>query len=251
MTPLVGVVLAGGEGKRMRSAVPKPIQEVCGKPMILYLVESLVELGVAEVVVVVGRNAEAVAAVIGAAGPWQVPVRFARQENPRGTGDAAATALGVLNGLPDVVIVPSDAPLLEAATLRRLAGELASGSAAALLTSVMDDPTGYGRVLRSQAGKVLRLVEEGDATPAQRALSEVGCSTYCFAAAPLRAALDELAPDNVLGELYLTDVIGLLVAAGHQVATVVAPAAEVMGVNDPDQLAAVEAVLAAKGRPPA
>lgn len=246
---LLGVILAAGEGKRMRSPVPKAIQPLCGRPMISYLIDSLGSLGLDEIVVVVGASEAEVAAALASQPAGATPVRLARQPQPLGSGDAAAAGLAQVQGDAVVIIVPVDTPLLGAETLGHLLDAHGEAQVAAtMLVTEREDPFGYGRVLRSPAGEVLGLVEEGDASAAERALREVGTSIYCFSLSPLRQALSQLRPDNAQGELYLTDVIGLMVAAGHRVGAMAAPAQEVMGVNDPEQLAAAEAVLRGRMR---
>ena len=175
---------------------------------------------------------------------------FVEQPVQRGTGEAALIGL---SGLPDdleggadfdadVIVLPGDTPLLTAETI----GELVrrhreSDVAATVLTAVLDDPTGYGRVVRGKNGRVARIVEHRDATPEEREIAEVNTSIYCFKRSLLAPALRRLEPDNAQGEYYLTDVISVLATAGHAVDSVVAPsAAEASGVNDRLQLAAAE-----------
>jgi bifunctional UDP-N-acetylglucosamine pyrophosphorylase/glucosamine-1-phosphate N-acetyltransferase len=167
------------------------------------------------------------------------------QEQQNGTGHAVRIALAALGEgalAPDdvVVIVPGDAPLLRPETLSDMVAlHLRTRAAATLLTAELDDPTGYGRIVRTAAGDVARIVEERDADDATRAIREVGTSVYAFAAGPLQAALDRITTDNAQGEEYLTDVIGILVADGRPVAAhPAAEAGETAGVNDRVQLAA-------------
>jgi bifunctional UDP-N-acetylglucosamine pyrophosphorylase/glucosamine-1-phosphate N-acetyltransferase len=168
------------------------------------------------------------------------------QEQQRGTGDAVRRALDALPAVAGtVLVVPGDVPLLTGATVQRLLdAHEAAGAVATLLTARMADPTGYGRVLRDVAGGVLGIVEQRDATAGQLDIDEVGTSIYAFDAAALRDALARLTTDNVQGEEYLTDVIGIFVADGRQVGAVIATdAAEVAGVNDRAQLADAGAAL--------
>jgi bifunctional UDP-N-acetylglucosamine pyrophosphorylase/glucosamine-1-phosphate N-acetyltransferase len=188
-------------------------------------------------VVVVGAGRDAVTAHLGRIAPSAVPVVQAEQ---RGTGHACRVAL---EAVPDVdgtvLVLPGDAPLLRTETLRRLVEEHQSGGAVAtLLTAVLQDPTGYGRVLRRPGGAVDAIVEHRDATDEQRLVAEINTSVYAFEAGPLRDALTRLSAGNAQGEEYLTDVVGLFVAAGLTVGALEAPALETAGVNDRLQLAA-------------
>ena len=241
--PAAVVVLAAGEGTRMRSATPKVLHALAGRTLLGHVVAAVRELQPDRLLVVVGHAREQVTAELARLDPAATAVVQAEQN---GTGHAVRVAL---QDLPDlagtVVVVPGDAPLLTAATLRRLVEEhQASGAATTLLTAVVDDPTGYGRVLRDDSGRVLRVVEHRDADEATRAVREVGTSVYAFAAEPLREALARLQTDNAQGEEYLTDVVGLHRDAGLGLAAVLAPdAAETAGVNDRVQLAEAARLL--------
>jgi bifunctional UDP-N-acetylglucosamine pyrophosphorylase/glucosamine-1-phosphate N-acetyltransferase len=174
---------------------------------------------------------------------------FVEQSEQRGTGDAAAHGMSAFPGddLDDdstIVVLPGDAPLLQPATLDELvASHVANGSAATLLTSVLEDPTGYGRVIKAPDGRVLRIVEQRDAGPAELEEREVATSIYAFRRDLLGPALRHLSPDNSQGEFYLTDVVGALGGMGHRVGRVQAPAEETQGVNDRWQLALAEREL--------
>ncbi len=231
----------------MKSERPKPLHRLCGKPMIMYVLDALGTCGAERTAVVVGHKADWVTKKIGEAS-IDMRLEFVEQSEQRGTGDAAIIGL---TGLPDdpddgdVLVLPGDAPLLRAETIAELVrAHCASDVAATLLTAVMDDPTGYGRVVRGKDGHVARVVEEGDATPEERAITEINTSIYCFKRSLLSPALRRLDPDNAQGEYYLTDVVAVLASAGHTVESVVAPSSvEVGGVNDRVQLAAAESEL--------
>lgn len=248
--PLTAVVLAAGEGTRMRSARPKPLHRLCGRPMVLHVIDALAELAIERVVVVVGHRADWVTKTMRELAPAGLAIEFVEQAEQRGTGDAVSVAL---TGLPDedgdedgdVVVLPGDTPLLRPATLARLVAlHRASDSAATLLTAVLADPTGYGRVIRGRDDSVARVVEHGDATDEEREVAEVNTSIYCFRRSVLAPALRRLSPSNVQGEYYLTDVVGVLYGAGHRVGSlVVDDTMEVAGVNDRAQLAVAEAEL--------
>lgn len=244
---LSAIVLAAGEGSRMKSERPKPLHRLCGKPMIMYVLDSLSECGAERAAIVVGHKAEWVTKKVGEE-ETPVPVVFVEQEVQRGTGDAALIGLSGLPDDPDdgdVLVLPGDAPLLRAETIAALVAHHRSADVAAtLLTAELDDPTGYGRIVRGRNGRVARVVEQADATPEEAAIAEVNTSIYCFRRSLLAPALRRLDPDNAQGEYYLTDVVAVLADAGHAVDTVVAPSGvEVSGVNDRVQLAAAEAEL--------
>jgi bifunctional UDP-N-acetylglucosamine pyrophosphorylase / glucosamine-1-phosphate N-acetyltransferase len=244
------IVLAAGEGTRMRSQRPKPLHLICGRTMVLHVIHALEKLAPARTVVVVGHAAEQVTKKVQELAPSWSNVAFVEQVAQRGTGDATASGMTALGGddYDDdsiVVVLPGDAPLLRAETLDELvATHVANGNAATLLTSVMDDPTGYGRVIRKKNdGRVLRIVEQRDAAPDELDVREVCTSIYAFRRDLLGPALRNLTTDNSQGEFYLTDVIGGLAAMGHRVGCVQAPAGETQGVNDRWQLALAEREL--------
>jgi bifunctional UDP-N-acetylglucosamine pyrophosphorylase/glucosamine-1-phosphate N-acetyltransferase len=250
--PLSAVVLAAGEGTRMRSATPKVLHPLCGRPMLLHVLEALAQLRLERVVVVVGRGAEAVAKTVQEQLVTAVPLEFVEQSVPRGTGDAVAVALSVsafdVDGEDDLLVVYGDVPLLRTETLAALASEHRLAAAAAtMLTARVDDPTGYGRIVRDADGDVDRIVEQADATDDELEIREVNPSIFCFRRGLLAPALRRLSPENAKGEYYLTDVVGVLRAAGHSVRAIeVEDAAETVGVNDRVQLAAAEAALRAR-----
>ena len=227
----------------MRSSRPKVLHELAGRTMVGHVCAAARELSPARLLVVVGHGREQVVEHLAevhppGAHPAAEPVV---QEQQRGTGNAVRVALqaaGVDEGT--VVVVPGDAPLLRGETLAALLAEHARTSAACtLLTAVLDDPTGYGRVLRGATGAVSAVVEQRDATDEQRAVREVAVSVYAFDAAALSGALARVGTDNSSGEEYLTDVVGLLVGDGAGVAAVAAAdPGETAGVNDRVQLAA-------------
>ncbi len=234
------IVLAAGEGTRMRSATPKVLHELGGRSMIEHVTSVAAGLDPDHLLVVVGHAREQVAAALPAG------ARAIVQDKQLGTGHAVRVALESVAHLEGTVIVlPGDAPLLTAETLRQLveAHERAA-AATTLLTARVVDPTGYGRVVRDAAGEVIRIVEHMDADAATLAVDEVATSVYAFAAGPLREALDRLGTDNAQGELYLTDVVELHRDAGLAVgAQVAGDADETRGVNDRAQLAELARLL--------
>jgi bifunctional UDP-N-acetylglucosamine pyrophosphorylase / glucosamine-1-phosphate N-acetyltransferase len=250
------IVLAAGEGTRMRSSRPKPLHMICGRAMVMHVIHALRALDVDRTVVVVGHGAERVTKKVQEQAPDWAKVTFVEQTVQRGTGDAAMVGMTAIPGddLDDestVVVLPGDTPLLRADTLAELvATHVAHGNAATLLTSVLDEPTGYGRVIRQPSkagdGRVLRIVEQRDANADERAVREVCTSMYAFRRDLLGPALRHLSPVNSQGEYYLTDVVGVLASMGHRIGTVIAPAGETQGVNDRAQLALAERELRAR-----
>ena len=237
--PAAVIVLAAGEGTRMRSATPKVLHSLGGRTMLGHVLYAAEQLDPEHLVVVVGHAREHVTATLTG------KARAVVQETQDGTGHAVRVALDTLEGLEGtVVVVPGDAPLLTAATLQQLVDtHTATTAATTLLTAVVSDPTGYGRVVRVD-GQVQRIVEHKDADAATLEINEVGTSVYAFDAAHLRAALRRLTTDNAQGEQYLTDVVALHRADGLTVsAQTAADADETRGANDRAQLAELAAAL--------
>jgi bifunctional UDP-N-acetylglucosamine pyrophosphorylase / glucosamine-1-phosphate N-acetyltransferase len=236
MNGLTTVVLAAGEGKRMRSRTPKVLHPLCGRPLIAYALR-LARTLADRVVLVVGPNAEAVRALAGD------DVTVVEQRERLGTGHAVLQARAACPATGLLLVLAADMPLLLLATLERLVEhQRTTRAAATILTALVDRPAGYGRVLRL-GGRVKRIVEERDATDDQKKVNEINTSVYCFDAHRLWPALGQLKPDNDQGELYLTDVVELLAGAGAKVEAVsVTDPAEALGVNDRRQLADLAAI---------
>ena len=255
--PAAAVVLAAGEGTRMRSTLPKVLHPIAGRSLLGHAVTAVAALAPEHLAVVVGHGREQVGAEVAALGErLGRPVRTAVQAEQRGTGHAVACGLDALP--PElagaVVVTYGDVPLLEPATLAGLLAEhRAAEAAVTLLTASVADPTGYGRVLRDGGGDgrgdVLGIVEHRDATPEQRAITEINSGVYAFDAAFLAAGIARLgsaspARANSQGELYLTDLVAAAVGQGLPVRAVTCPDVwQVEGVNDRAQLAAVGAEL--------
>ena len=233
----------------MRSSRPKPLHLICGRAMVLHVIHALEKLHPERTAVVVGHGAEQVTKKVQEQAPAWANVAFVEQVEQNGTGDAAAIGMTAFTGDDYdedaiVVVLPGDTPLLQQDTLDELvAMHVANGNAATLLTSVMDDPTGYGRVIRKRDGQVQRIVEQRDADPEELDVNEVCTSIYAFRRDLLGPALRSLTSDNAQGEYYLTDVISVLAGMGHRIGCVQAPGAETQGVNDRWQLALAEREL--------
>ncbi|MEO8638479.1 MAG: bifunctional UDP-N-acetylglucosamine diphosphorylase/glucosamine-1-phosphate N-acetyltransferase GlmU [Chloroflexota bacterium] len=233
------VVLAAGQGTRMRSRLPKVLHPLAGRPMIEHVLASLAEAGIEQQVVVVGHDAEQVEAAIGAR------ATTVRQEPQKGTADAVRIGLEQLDpGTQQVVVAMGDAPLVPAALFGELLSAQAAGDACiALLASRPHDPSGYGRLVRDAGGSVQAIVEERDADVRVLELGEVNAGTYCFDAGWLRANIGAV-PASPSGEHYLTDLVAIAVSAGSTVVVVSSPRAELaMGINDRSGLAAAERIL--------
>jgi len=245
------IVLAAGEGSRMKSALPKPLHLLGGRPMVFYVLEALHDAGVRHAVVVVGyRSTDVINAIVPEV-PDGLTVSYVNQFERRGTGDATAVGLVGLDcegeSLPnDVLVVPGDAPLVRAETLSMLIEcHHDRGDAATVLSTVMDDPTGYGRVVRDGNGRVTGIVEQLELSAEQLGIHEVGTSIYCFHRELLASSLQELSPTNSKGEYYLTDVVAILADEGHSVGVVgVDDPSEVAGINNQAQLECAETTLA-------
>ncbi|MDN5857544.1 MAG: bifunctional UDP-N-acetylglucosamine diphosphorylase/glucosamine-1-phosphate N-acetyltransferase GlmU [Pseudonocardia sp.] len=242
--PAAVIVLAAGEGTRMRSATPKVLHPIGGRTLLGHVVHAAAGVVPEHLVVVIGHGADQARAELDAlAGELDRPVTAAVQEKRLGTGHAVGCGLDVLpvDLAGPVVVTMGDTPLLRAATLRALVGD---GRPVAVLTTDLDDPTGYGRIVRDPDGSVAAIVEQADATAEQQAITEVNAGVYAFDAAYLRAGIDRLDTANAQGELYLTDIVAIAAADGRPARGVrCADAWEVRGVNDRVHLAAVRAEL--------
>jgi bifunctional UDP-N-acetylglucosamine pyrophosphorylase/glucosamine-1-phosphate N-acetyltransferase len=223
------VILAAGKGTRMKSSQPKVLHSLAGRPLIEHVLRTVDRLRAASTVLVVGHGADEVKATLAG----RADLQFVVQAPQLGTGHALLQAEPVLSGRAGtVLLLYADVPLLETGTLQRLVeSHLAARAAATVLTAMVDDPYGYGRILRDDAGRVIRIVEDRDASAAERAIREVNSGIYAFALGPLFAGLRGLATDNAQGEYYLTD----LVAAYRQRQLKV----ETMVLDTPDELKGV------------
>jgi len=246
-TPVTVVILAAGLGTRMKSRKAKVLHRAGGKTMLQHVVDTALELTPAErIFVVVGHQAEEVRKSVSTPG-----VGFIEQKEQKGTGHAVMMgreALAQLDGY--LMILYGDSPLLRASTLERLIGQTTAGGAAGVLMSAtMKDPTGYGRVIRGECGRVAEIVEQKAGTPEQLAIREGNMGIYCYRADLFWKHVDEIRPDNPAREYYLTDMVAILNRAGHSVeAMQIEDEREALGINDRVQLAEADAILRERKR---
>ncbi len=235
------VILAAGEGKRMRSAAPKVLQPIGGRPMLRHLLDSARRTEPKSVTVVVGAGADQVEAELEGQG-----CRLVLQSERLGTGHAAMQALPGLDDQARVLILPGDIPLIRPETLQKL---ISSQADLAILSFMADDPSGYGRIVRDDSGAVQAIREHKDASEDERAIREVNSGVMCASAAGWRSWLDRVKSDNAQGEYYLTDCVGLASAQQCAVEAVVADdPEELLGANDRLQLAELEQVFQWRAR---
>lgn len=239
---LSAIILAAGKGTRMRSVLPKVLQPLGGRPLLHHVIETAQSLQPRQSIVVAGFGLEAVQQ--SCAG---LPITWAVQAQQLGTGHAVAQAIPEIQDDETALILYGDVPLIQAGTLARLVDLVDDAHPLALLTVHLPDPTGYGRIVRDGAGLMQRIVEQKDATPAERNIGEVNTGIMAVRGKQLRAWLARLGNDNAQGEYYLTDIIAMAVADGYVVRSAEAASEmEVLGVNDKAQLAALERLYQAQ-----
>ncbi len=241
MKKIAAIVLAAGEGTRMKSSLPKVLHPICGKPMIFYLMQTLREIGVGKTIVVVGHKSDLVRKVLYGAD-------CVEQKKLLGTGDAVAKAKKTLlkeKAAESVLIVCGDVPLLTPHTLTKLIEmHVSTSSACTLLTAKLKNPTGYGRILRAGNDKITKIIEELDASIYEKVIEEINVGVYCFDKEILFDVLDRIRPDNRKKEYYLTDVIELLSKKGEFVNSVdTSDAREFIGINTRKDLAEAEKIM--------
>ncbi len=235
--PAAVIILAAGEGTRMKNQTPKVLNEVCGRTMLGHVVAAARELGPERLIVVTGHGRSQVTEHLAECAP---EAEVVVQERQGGTGHAVRTVIetvGLIHGT--VVVTYADTPLLRGQTLSELvSAHRAHGAAVTVLTATLADPTGYGRIIRDQGGAFTGIIEEADASRPQREIGEINSGMYAFDGDLLADTVKRVPTDNAKGEEYLTDVVSILHGDGYPVATVACgDHAEVLGVNDQAQLA--------------
>ncbi|MEZ5457897.1 MAG: bifunctional UDP-N-acetylglucosamine diphosphorylase/glucosamine-1-phosphate N-acetyltransferase GlmU [Steroidobacteraceae bacterium] len=246
--PLSVVILAAGQGKRMKSDLPKVLQPLAGRPLLQHVIDRARELDAAAIHVVYGHGGEQVRQAMAHENRNAPPLQWAEQAAQLGTGHAVGCAMAAVHRAHTVLVLYGDVPLIRTETLRQLVAltSAAAKPTLALLTVELPDPTGYGRIIRDAKGRVQRIVEQKDATRGQLAINEGNTGVLAVPAALLSRWLGQLTNDNAQREYYLTDIVAMAVTAKVPVVALVAPTVpEVLGINDKLQLAEVEAHLRA------
>lgn len=241
--PAVAVVLAAGQGVRMRSKRAKVLHEVCGLPMLAFVLDAVRDAGVGDTVVVIGYGAGEVRARFA---DWDHPLRWVEQTEQKGTGHAVMVTEPELAGFDgDMVVVCGDNPLLSADTVAQvIERHRAEKASCTVVTAEVADPTGYGRIARAPDGSVERIVEQRDASEDEKKIREINSGNYVFDARELFEGLKEITPDNDQREYLLTDVVAVLRRRGRRVMSQAAPdASEVLGINSREQLAQAGKIL--------
>lgn len=240
MQALSAVILAAGKGTRMKSEKPKVLFPVAGRPMLQHIVDTLLNIGVENIYIVVGYGSDQVQGAIAG------PITWVQQREQLGTGHALIQAAPHLRGFTgSLLVVAGDVPLLTSATLCALSQEHhGGGNAATVLSARVPDPTGYGRIVRDDKGWVKAITEEKDASPQEKIINEINSGAFCYNWARVEPLLTALTPNNAQGEYYLTDIISLLVRKGEKTGACVAlDYQEVAGINDRVQLAWAEGIM--------
>ena len=241
------IILAGGEGKRMKSNKPKTLSEVLGKPMLWWVMSALKKAGIDDICVVKGFRKECIEEYLST---LDFEVESVFQAERLGTGHAVMMAKDFLKAHDgNVVILNGDAPFMTAETIEKsLEQHISSGAAATVISARVDDPAGYGRIVRDDSGSLKAIVEHKDADEATRAIDEVNSGGYWFDCQLLLSVLDRIRSDNAAGEYYLPDAIALLLSDGMGVGAYTAECSDaVLGANDPAQLEELNRIAREKG----
>lgn len=239
---LAALILAAGKSTRMRTEIPKVLHEVCGRPMLAYVIDACRAAGVTSCIIVVGYGKDQVIDAF----RDEPGLHWVEQREQKGTGHAVLCARSELAGkFDDVLILCGDGPLIRAGTIEELLDRHhAANAVATLATAVIEDPAGYGRIVRDGQGNLTGIIEHRDCTPEQREIREVNPSYYCYRTTELLTALDKVRPDNAKGEYYLTDTLALLIKAAQKVQAVSAvPPEDIFSINSRKDLALVNRVM--------
>lgn len=241
MKNIATIILAAGEGTRMKSSLPKVLHSICGKPMLEYLIDNVNSIGIDKVIVIVGHKARLVKERIGG-------IKCILQDKLLGTGDAVSRARREVlkdNKIDNILILYGDTPLLSQIVIKKLIDKhIDSGAGATILTAQLKNPTGYGRVVRSSANKIVKVVEELDASIYEKVIEEINVGVYCFNKRALFYGLEKIKPNNKKEEYYLTDIIEVLTKSNILVDSVTAnDTEEFLGVNTRAELAKAEQVM--------
>ena len=242
MANKVAVVMAAGKGTRMKSDLPKVLCEVCGRPMIEYVLDTLENAGVERILVVVGYRGELVRKTLAHRGNLE----YCEQREQKGTGHAVMMARSALANFDGpLLVVAGDCPMIQRESIEAMFAEYDREPVACVMgTAYKDDPKGLGRIVRDADGQFLKIVEEKDATDAERLITEVNMSYYLFRAPDLLSVLDLLKTDNAQGEYYITDAPAVLLAQGKKVVALpVLKPIEGLGINNVEELAAVNQAM--------
>jgi UDP-N-acetylglucosamine diphosphorylase/glucosamine-1-phosphate N-acetyltransferase len=249
INPTAAIILAAGKGTRMNSDLPKVVHETCGAPMVCWVVRACLEAGCSRVIVVVGHRQELVREAMERIDPGDAAIEFATQDEQLGTGHAVECARPLLDGFDgNVVVLCGDGPLIRTETVTELIDEHhRTNAAATLATATVDDPAGYGRIIRDDAGGFVGIIEDANATDEQKRINEINPSYYCFSAQQLWAGLGRVERNETSSERYLTDVPALLLESGERVGAIASvPAQDALSVNTPEQLAQTDSILRAR-----
>lgn len=235
------LILAAGQGTRMKSGLAKVLHQLRGKPLVDHVVRSAQKAGISKTVVIIGHQAEKVKQAL-----KDLKVEFVLQAEQKGTGHAVMQALPIIEKFTgDLLVLYGDVPLIKPQTIKSLLDEHRAGkNACTMLTTIIEQPGSYGRIIRDQGGSVSKIVEAKDASPDELAIKEINPAIYAFDNQELVKAMSKLKPNNKQGEYYLTDVIGIFKEQGLKIsAKIVADSREVLGINTPEELTGCEEYL--------
>jgi bifunctional UDP-N-acetylglucosamine pyrophosphorylase / glucosamine-1-phosphate N-acetyltransferase len=237
------IVLAAGKGKRMKSEIPKVLHELIGRPILYYVLSTIEDLSPRNTFIIVGYRREPIIDYINSNFPG---VRIIIQENQLGTAHAVSMAMGKRDILGKyTLILSADTPLINSSTIKKLLENTAvSRSSAGIITTLVPNPAGYGRIIKDGKGSIIKIIEDADTTPEEKKITEVNSSIYCFETEILFENIDKIGTENNQEEHYLTDIIEMLVRDGKKVSCLeITDYEEVLGINNRQQLLALENIM--------